>query len=149
MLSFSGGSPSLGEYLGLDSRLTPLVFQPACLPRAASRKEEMEFWGYLCVPFGPRFTVDGVSAADKGWRVYPLDPHPDAVALYSGCAPGKRRALFLPDDRHTASLPCWTPWWVEARQDEDVFSRIWIQVGCARVKALYCSTLISTKLLNV
>ncbi|GFW58247.1 rootletin [Trichonephila clavipes] len=28
-----------------------------------------------------------VSAADKGWRVYPLDPHPDAVALYSGCTP--------------------------------------------------------------
>ncbi|GFX46029.1 uncharacterized protein TNCV_1919961 [Trichonephila clavipes] len=24
---------------------------------------------------------------------------------------------FLPDDRHTAS-PCWTPWWVEARQNE-------------------------------
>ncbi|GFS88918.1 hypothetical protein TNCV_5037791 [Trichonephila clavipes] len=31
-----------------------------------------------------------VSAADKGCRVYPLDPHPDAVALYSGCTPGKR-----------------------------------------------------------
>ncbi|GFU83953.1 hypothetical protein TNCV_560791 [Trichonephila clavipes] len=42
-------------------------------------------WGYLCVPFGPRFTVDRVSAADKDCRVYPLDPRPDAVALYSGC----------------------------------------------------------------
>ncbi|GFW81857.1 uncharacterized protein TNCV_2885311 [Trichonephila clavipes] len=29
-----------------------------------------------------------VSAAEKGCRVYPLDPHPDAVALYSGCTPG-------------------------------------------------------------
>ncbi|GFT08661.1 hypothetical protein TNCV_662311 [Trichonephila clavipes] len=35
-----------------------------------------------------------VSAADKGWWVYPLDPHPDAVSLYSGCTPGKRRAWF-------------------------------------------------------
>ncbi|GFT36788.1 hypothetical protein TNCV_2755851 [Trichonephila clavipes] len=33
-----------------------------------------------------------VSAADKGRRVYPLDPRSDAVALYSGCTPGKRRA---------------------------------------------------------
>ncbi|GFV00742.1 uncharacterized protein TNCV_1385611 [Trichonephila clavipes] len=41
-----------------------------------------------------------VSAADKRCRVHPLDPRPDAVALYSGC----RRAWFLPDDRHTASL---------------------------------------------
>ncbi|GFW17462.1 uncharacterized protein TNCV_1393071 [Trichonephila clavipes] len=44
-----------------------------------------------------------VSAADKGCRVYPLDPSPDAVALYSGCTSGKRRAWFLPDDRHTAA----------------------------------------------
>ncbi|GFT32469.1 hypothetical protein TNCV_4484671 [Trichonephila clavipes] len=44
----------------------------------------------------------GVSAADKGWRVYPLDPRPDAVASYSGCTPSKCRAWFLPDDRHTA-----------------------------------------------
>ncbi|GFW23851.1 uncharacterized protein TNCV_945361 [Trichonephila clavipes] len=44
------------------------------------------------------------SAADKGLLVYPLDPHPDAVSLYSGCTLGKRRAWYLPDDRHTASL---------------------------------------------
>ncbi|GFV94050.1 uncharacterized protein TNCV_3356971 [Trichonephila clavipes] len=77
-------------------------------------------------PFGPCFAVDErqelahscqlasdkslrrhccrVSAADKGCRVYPLDPRPDAVALYSGCTPGRRSAWFLPDDRHTASL---------------------------------------------
>ncbi|GFX63842.1 uncharacterized protein TNCV_5033111 [Trichonephila clavipes] len=45
-----------------------------------------------------------VSATDKRWRVYPLDPRPDAVALCSGCTPGKRHAWFLPDDRHTPSL---------------------------------------------
>ncbi|GFS55649.1 uncharacterized protein TNCV_131631 [Trichonephila clavipes] len=28
-----------------------------------------------------------VSAAGKGCRVYPLDTHPDAVVLYSGCTP--------------------------------------------------------------
>ncbi|GFV78215.1 uncharacterized protein TNCV_1036831 [Trichonephila clavipes] len=44
-----------------------------------------------------------VSAADKVCRVYPLDPRPDAVVLYSGCTPGKRRAWLLPDNRHTAS----------------------------------------------
>ncbi|GFT50826.1 hypothetical protein TNCV_321401 [Trichonephila clavipes] len=51
----------------------------------------------------PEETLLQVSAADKGCRVYPLDPHPDAVALYSGCTPGKRRAWFLLD-RHTDSL---------------------------------------------
>ncbi|GFX14431.1 uncharacterized protein TNCV_1616141 [Trichonephila clavipes] len=45
-----------------------------------------------------------VSDADKGWRIYPLDRCPDAVALYSGCTPDKRRAWFLPVDRHTASF---------------------------------------------
>ncbi|GFS94833.1 hypothetical protein TNCV_4457021 [Trichonephila clavipes] len=44
------------------------------------------------------------TAAGKGWRVYLLDLRPDAVALYSGCTPGKRRAWFLPGDRHTASI---------------------------------------------
>ncbi|GFU53020.1 hypothetical protein TNCV_4853691 [Trichonephila clavipes] len=62
-------------------------------------------WGHLCVLFGPRFTVYGwqgellsigwwylysvspkrhccrVSAADKGWWVYPLDPRPDASSI--------------------------------------------------------------------
>ncbi|GFU92469.1 hypothetical protein TNCV_4793981 [Trichonephila clavipes] len=36
--------------------------------------------------------------------VYPLNTRPDAVGLYPGCTPGKRRAWFLPDHRHTASL---------------------------------------------
>ncbi|GFV48867.1 hypothetical protein TNCV_1043171 [Trichonephila clavipes] len=43
-----------------------------------------------------------VSAADKRCRVYPLDPHPDAVSLYSGCTPGKRRAWFC---QMTGTLP--------------------------------------------
>ncbi|GFV74048.1 hypothetical protein TNCV_2952001 [Trichonephila clavipes] len=43
-----------------------------------------------------------VSAADKGCRVYPLDPRPDAVALCSGCTPGKRHAWFC---QMTGTLP--------------------------------------------
>ncbi|GFW77653.1 uncharacterized protein TNCV_133441 [Trichonephila clavipes] len=56
-----------------------------------------------------------VSAADKGCRDYPLDPRPDAVALYSGCTPGKRRAWLLPDDRHTAPLVGLRGRWRHAR----------------------------------
>ncbi|GFY02238.1 uncharacterized protein TNCV_5100971 [Trichonephila clavipes] len=56
-----------------------------------------------------------VSAADKGCRVYLLDPRPDAVALYTGCTPGKRRAWFFPDDRHTASLVGLRGGWRHAR----------------------------------
>ncbi|GFS74042.1 uncharacterized protein TNCV_2943221 [Trichonephila clavipes] len=46
-----------------------------------------------------------VSAADKRWRAYPLDPRTDAVALYSGCTPDKRRAWFLPGCQMTGTLP--------------------------------------------
>ncbi|GFT89045.1 uncharacterized protein TNCV_3084741 [Trichonephila clavipes] len=60
-------------------------------------------WWYFS-SLSPRRHCCRVSAADKRWRVYLLDPRPDAVALYSGCTPGKRHAWFLPDDRHTASL---------------------------------------------
>ncbi|GFW98805.1 hypothetical protein TNCV_2837661 [Trichonephila clavipes] len=57
-----------------------------------------------------------VSAAEKRWMIYPLDPRPDvAVALYSGCTPGKRYAWFLPDDRHTASLVGLRGGWWHAR----------------------------------
>ncbi|GFV67966.1 putative RNA-directed DNA polymerase from transposon BS [Trichonephila clavipes] len=52
-----------------------------------------------------------VSAADKGCRVYPLNPRPGAVALYSGCT----LAWFLPDDRHTASLVGLRGGWRHAR----------------------------------
>ncbi|GFV02317.1 hypothetical protein TNCV_2354931 [Trichonephila clavipes] len=68
------------------------------------------------------FAVCGVpvSVADKGWRVYPLEPHLDAVVLYSGCTPGKLRACVLPDDWHTASLVGLRGGW-RPRQDEVVF----------------------------
>ncbi|GFT99488.1 uncharacterized protein TNCV_3239371 [Trichonephila clavipes] len=55
----------------------------------------------MWIPFDGNKEAAMVSAADGG---YPLGPRPDAVALYSGCTPGKRRAWFLLDDRHTASL---------------------------------------------
>ncbi|GFX99410.1 uncharacterized protein TNCV_3023411 [Trichonephila clavipes] len=60
-------------------------------------------WWYLSF-VSPKRHCCRVSAADKGCRVYPLDPRTDAVALYSGCTPGKLHAWFLPDDRQTASL---------------------------------------------
>ncbi|GFW86664.1 uncharacterized protein TNCV_4334481 [Trichonephila clavipes] len=43
-------------------------------------------WWYLSLVF-PKRHCYRVSAADKVCRVYPLDPRPDAVALYSGCTP--------------------------------------------------------------
>ncbi|GFX88685.1 hypothetical protein TNCV_833151 [Trichonephila clavipes] len=75
------------------------------------------------------------SAADKGWQVYPLDPRPDSVVLYSGCTPDKRRAWVFPDDRHTSSLDGLRGGWRYARMK---FSAcLWIQVGCARVKVSF------------
>ncbi|GFT74261.1 putative RNA-directed DNA polymerase from transposon BS [Trichonephila clavipes] len=56
-----------------------------------------------------------VSAADKGCWVYPLDPRSDAVVLYSGCTPGKRRACVLPDDRRIGSLVGLCGGWRHAR----------------------------------
>ncbi|GFU65200.1 uncharacterized protein TNCV_2134051 [Trichonephila clavipes] len=43
-------------------------------------------WWYLS-SVSPKRHCYRVSAADKGCRVYPLDPRSDAVALYSGCTP--------------------------------------------------------------
>ncbi|GFT36859.1 hypothetical protein TNCV_174631 [Trichonephila clavipes] len=60
-------------------------------------------------------SLQKVSAADKGCRVYPLDPRHDAVALYSGCTPDERRAWCLPDDRHTAFLVRLRGAWRQAR----------------------------------
>ncbi|GFX89527.1 uncharacterized protein TNCV_483621 [Trichonephila clavipes] len=74
------------------------------------------------------------SPADKGWQVYPLDPRPDAVGLYSGCTPGKRRGWFLRKDRHTASLVGLGGW----RHVRTKLSlHFWIQRSCAQVMALY------------
>ncbi|GFT52187.1 uncharacterized protein TNCV_2530561 [Trichonephila clavipes] len=58
-------------------------------------------WWYLSSE-SPKRHCCRVSAADKGCRVYPLDPRPDAVALYSGCTSGKRRAWFC---QMTGTLP--------------------------------------------
>ncbi|GFY34477.1 uncharacterized protein TNCV_2821631 [Trichonephila clavipes] len=44
-------------------------------------------WWYLSSE-SPKRHCCRVSAADKGCLVYPLDPHPDAVSLYSGCTLG-------------------------------------------------------------
>ncbi|GFW03922.1 uncharacterized protein TNCV_2050381 [Trichonephila clavipes] len=72
-------------------------------------------WCYLS-SVSPKRHCCSVSAADKGCRVYPLNPHPDAIVLYSGCTPGsKRRFWYLPDDRHTASLVGLRGGWSHAR----------------------------------
>ncbi|GFT04488.1 uncharacterized protein TNCV_1929981 [Trichonephila clavipes] len=79
-------------------------------------------WWYLSL-VSPKRHCCRVSAADKGFRVYPLDPRPGAVVLYSGCTPGKHRAWFLPDDRHTASLVGLRGGWRHARTK--MFTRIY------------------------
>ncbi|GFX98428.1 uncharacterized protein TNCV_4001971 [Trichonephila clavipes] len=71
-------------------------------------------WWYFS-SVSPKRHCCRVSAADKGCRVYPLDPRPDSVVLYSGCTPGKRRAWYLPDDRYTASLVGLRGGWRHAR----------------------------------
>ncbi|GFX25467.1 uncharacterized protein TNCV_1998681 [Trichonephila clavipes] len=98
------------------------------LPKVKHVEENANFWKPI------RIEEDAircrgrwkVSAAEEGWRVYPLDPHPDAVSLYSGCTLGKHRAWVLPDDRHTASLVELRGGWRHARTK--FVSRLWIQV---------------------
>ncbi|GFU33771.1 uncharacterized protein TNCV_7641 [Trichonephila clavipes] len=58
-------------------------------------------WWYLS-SVSPKRHCCRVSASDKGCRVYPLDPRPDAVELYSGCTPFKRHAWFC---QMTGTLP--------------------------------------------
>ncbi|GFY22351.1 uncharacterized protein TNCV_398871 [Trichonephila clavipes] len=77
-------------------------------------------WWYLS-SVSPKRHCCRVSAADKGRWVYPLDPRPDSVVLYSECTSGKRRAWYLPDDRHTASLVGLRGGWRHARTK--VFTR--------------------------
>ncbi|GFV12619.1 uncharacterized protein TNCV_4425721 [Trichonephila clavipes] len=95
-------------------------------------------WWYLSL-VSPKRHCCRVSAAGKECRVYPLDPLPEAEALYSGCSPGKRRAWFLPDDRHTASLVGLRGGWRHARTK--LLSRLWVRICYARAKALYCTKL--------
>ncbi|GFW36009.1 hypothetical protein TNCV_4928731 [Trichonephila clavipes] len=66
-------------------------------------------------PSNAPFPSGGSPSLDKVCRVYPLDSRTDAVALYSGCTPGKRSAWFLPNDRHTASLVGFCGGWRHAR----------------------------------
>ncbi|GFW96497.1 putative RNA-directed DNA polymerase from transposon BS [Trichonephila clavipes] len=97
-------------------------------------------WWYLS-SVSPKRHCYRVSAADKGCRFYLLDPRSDAVALYSACTPGKRHAWFLPDDRHTASLVGLRGGWRHARTK--LYMRTYgSKCCCARVKALYCPTLL-------
>ncbi|GFY01032.1 uncharacterized protein TNCV_1364371 [Trichonephila clavipes] len=71
-------------------------------------------WWYLS-SVSPKRHCCRVIVADKRCRVYPLDPRPDAVALHSECTSGKRRAWYLPDDRHTDSLVELRGGWRHAR----------------------------------
>ncbi|GFW07127.1 uncharacterized protein TNCV_3693221 [Trichonephila clavipes] len=92
----------------------------------------------LCI-----YPLQVYQCSDHGQR----NPRPDAVALYSGSTPGKRRAWYLPDDRQTASLVGLRGGWRHARMKSS--SRLWIQICCARVKALFYPTLVSTTLLHM
>ncbi|GFW27303.1 uncharacterized protein TNCV_2832031 [Trichonephila clavipes] len=56
-------------------------------------------WWYLTAVF-PKRHCCRVSAADNGCWVYPLDPRPNAVALYSGCTPEARK-LIVPQQSQT------------------------------------------------
>ncbi|GFW42739.1 uncharacterized protein TNCV_473291 [Trichonephila clavipes] len=58
-------------------------------------------WWYLSL-VSPKRHCCRVSTANKGCRVYPLDPRPDAVVLYSRCTPGKHLAWFC---QMTGTLP--------------------------------------------
>ncbi|GFX90056.1 uncharacterized protein TNCV_887541 [Trichonephila clavipes] len=126
-------------------------------PRVASRKEEKGFLEILCVPFGPRFSrleeigglriplrsfwptlhcrrVAGVSPLlSIGWWYLSSESPKRHCCRVS--AAGKRRAWFLPDDRHTASLVGLRGGWRHARMKSA--SRVWIPVSCAWVEALF------------
>ncbi|GFX56109.1 hypothetical protein TNCV_3061951 [Trichonephila clavipes] len=79
------------------------------------------------------------SSEDKGCRVYPLNPCPDALVLCSGCTPGKHRAWYLSIDRHTPYLVGLFRRWKHARMKLN--SCLWIQIICALAKALFCPIL--------
>ncbi|GFW34304.1 hypothetical protein TNCV_220301 [Trichonephila clavipes] len=90
-----------------------------------------------------------VSAAAKKCRSYPLDPCPDAVALYSGCTPGKRRAWALPDDRPTSPLVELRGGWRHANMSKKspfVVHKALIGIGSGleSVKRLRSSDLVQT-----
>ncbi|GFT26076.1 uncharacterized protein TNCV_2332591 [Trichonephila clavipes] len=98
-VSFGPRSSRLEEIVGLGIPLRSLWPTLRCRRVAGVSIG----WWYLSSVF-PKRHCCRVSAADKGRWLYPLDPRPDSVVLYSECTSGKRRAWYLPDDRHTASL---------------------------------------------
>ncbi|GFX62116.1 uncharacterized protein TNCV_2228421 [Trichonephila clavipes] len=100
---FGPRSSRLEEIVGLGIPLRSLWPTLRCRRVAGVSPLLSIGWWYLS-SVSPKRHCCRVSAADKGRWVYPLDPRPDAVVLYSECTSGKRRAWYLPDDRHTASL---------------------------------------------
>ncbi|GFS93082.1 hypothetical protein TNCV_532811 [Trichonephila clavipes] len=84
--------------------------------RKDSSQHDLDHWTTKTCLYLSTTECCRVSAADKGWRVYPLDPRFDAVVLYSGYTPRKRRVRFLPVDRHTASLVGLHGGWRHARR---------------------------------
>ncbi|GFW18413.1 uncharacterized protein TNCV_1184411 [Trichonephila clavipes] len=67
------------------------------------------------------------SSVGRSFNIAALDHRPNTIVLYPGSTAGKRRAWFIPDDRHTASSvavchTCLPSVVGEARQDEVVFT---------------------------
>ncbi|GFV30712.1 uncharacterized protein TNCV_951331 [Trichonephila clavipes] len=115
--SFAFPLPTVSHMEKIDGLRIPLCsLWPTlhCRRVAGVRRLLSIIWWYLSL-VSPKRHCCKVSAANKGCRVYPLDPRPDAVALYSGCTSGKRRAWFLADDRHTVSLVGLRGEWRHAR----------------------------------
>ncbi|GFW95638.1 RNase H domain-containing protein [Trichonephila clavipes] len=99
----------------LDNKLHPVKPVIGAWPVMPMRRTDVKLTRLRIV--SPKRHCCWVSAADKGWRVYPLDHHPDAVSLYSGCTLGKRCAWYLPHDRHTVSLVGLRGGWRHARMN--------------------------------
>ncbi|GFX05686.1 uncharacterized protein TNCV_3198031 [Trichonephila clavipes] len=93
----------LEEIIGLGIPLRSLWPKLHCRRVAGVSPLLSISWWVLSSAF-PKRHCYSIVAAYKECPIYPLHSRPDAVALYSGCTPGKRLAWFLPDDRPTASL---------------------------------------------
>ncbi|GFU69151.1 uncharacterized protein TNCV_1516851 [Trichonephila clavipes] len=68
--------------------------------RVAGVSPLLSVGGWYLSSVSPKRHCCRVSAADKGCRVYPLDPRPDAVALYSGCT-SEALKLIVPQPSQT------------------------------------------------
>ncbi|GFV03609.1 uncharacterized protein TNCV_1024281 [Trichonephila clavipes] len=94
-------------------------------------------WWYLS-SVSPKRHCCRVSAADKGCRVYPLDPRPDAVALYSGCT-SEARKLILPQISQTYSQATKSSITTTTTQTDDSITKI----VCPPLKLLQPLTAVS------